>query len=74
MLRKAVVAALQGGGAGSWKPFRVCRKEPEVSRLSFADDMLLFADARETRSRKVLRIKLSLGYLTCRDVKKTGEK
>lgn len=68
------MANLQGGGAVPGSHLRVCRKEPEVSRLLFADDMLLFADARETQSRKVLQIKLSLGYFMCRDIKKTGEK
>jgi hypothetical protein len=32
--------------AGSWKPFRVNRRGPNIPHLFFADDILLFAEAK----------------------------
>ena len=35
-------------GEGSWKPMRVGRQRPLISRLLIADDLLLIAEASTT--------------------------
>ncbi|KAE8732711.1 hypothetical protein F3Y22_tig00001799pilonHSYRG00058 [Hibiscus syriacus] len=42
--------------SGGWKPIRLVRKGPTISHLSFADDMMLFAEASENEVEHIMNI------------------
>ena len=49
-LSQLIECLVQGG---QWRPLRVCKNGPQLSRLLFADDIILFAEATEAQARLI---------------------